>query len=93
MLRDLHKQHLHLFGSNKKTPLERGVLLLSKQSIKTKIFKLLAHTSFVTEDYLLINSMAKQVREVLRKLFSINKKRVRCSVSILVLQFLRGKNT
>jgi len=28
---------------NVKTPLERGVLLLSKQSIKTKIFSLLAH--------------------------------------------------
>lgn len=29
-----------------KTPLERGASLLSKQSIKTKIFKLLAQTGF-----------------------------------------------
>ena len=68
--------HTRLGGSIKtKTPLERGVLLLSKQSIKTKIFKLLAHTSFVTEDYLLINSFAKKVREVLRKLIVLIKKR------------------
>jgi hypothetical protein len=32
-----------MLGAKKKTPLEKGVVLLSKQSIKTKIFSLLAH--------------------------------------------------
>ena len=42
MLLYLPKHNLyHLVQT--KTPLERGVSLLSKQSIKTKIFKLLAH--------------------------------------------------